>query len=486
MILGHRSRGAVAAAAVVVIAAGCSTKAPESSGGDGGGGDAADVQTDVGVEGTTITLGVLTDFTGAFAALGKDITNANELFWEENQVCDTYDVELDIQDTGYVPQQGVQLYSGMKDGVLAMQQTIGSPINTALAPEYEADQIVNFPSAWSKTLTEIPGTGVVGATYDVEIANGYSYLFEEGLLEEGATVGHIYFEGEYGANGLAGTQAVAEEKGLEVIEAQIKSTDTDMSAQVTQFKAAGVDLIALTVGPGALASVATVAEAQGLDVPILGSNPVFAPGLLAGPGGQLAEDPPLRGGPGVGVRRQPRPARVRTRRPTPTPSRAWASPVGYGMSTLMKQVLDAACENGDLTRQGVLDAFNELEEVDTGGLTVPIRGFELGKSPSLESFILRPADVPGGAEVAGRGVRGRVRGEDRRLIPDRPDGGVPSSRRGRRRRVRGRAATAGRRGRPAAGARASAAASAAATASGTDADEARAATAIAKGAAKPM
>ena len=54
---------------------------------------------------------------------------------------------------------GVQLYSGMKDEVLAMQQTIGSPINTALAPEYEADQIVNFPSAWSKTIVPT-GTGM--------------------------------------------------------------------------------------------------------------------------------------------------------------------------------------------------------------------------------------------------------------------------------------------------------------------------------------
>ena len=186
-----------------------------------------------------------------FAALGKDLTNSNTLYWKDHKVCDTYDVDLDVQDTGYVPQTGVQLYSGMKDSVLAMQQTIGSPINTALAPEYEADQIVNFPSAWSKTLTEIPGTGVVGATYDVEIANGYDYLFKKGLLKEGDTVGHIYFEGEYGANGLAGSKAVAEEKGLKVIEAQIKSTDQDMSAQVTQFKAAGVNAIALTVAPGA-------------------------------------------------------------------------------------------------------------------------------------------------------------------------------------------------------------------------------------------
>jgi ABC-type branched-subunit amino acid transport system substrate-binding protein len=407
MKIGKRSRGAVALAAVVAATAtGCSTKAPESSGGGGGGGQAADVQTDIGVEGTTIRLGVLTDLTGVFAALGKDITNANTLFWEENQVCDTYDVELDVQDTGYVPQQGVQLYSGMKDSILAMQQTIGSPINTALAPEYEADQIVNFPSAWSKTLTEIPGTGVVGATYDVEIANGYDYLFQEGLLEEGATVGHIYFEGEYGANGLAGTQAVAEEMGLEVIEAQIKSTDQDMSAQITQFKAAGVDLIALTVAPGQLASVAAVAEAQGLDVPILGSNPVFAPGLLSGPAANWLKSHLYVASPVSSFDAHPELLeQYQTAYPDATPSLGVV--VGFGMSEIMKQVLDAACENGDLTREGVVTAFSELEEVDTGGLVVPIRGYELGQSPSLESFVLQPADVPGGASVLAEAFEGQ-------------------------------------------------------------------------------
>jgi ABC-type branched-subunit amino acid transport system substrate-binding protein len=405
MKLGKSSRSAVVLAAVVVAAAsGCSTKAPESSG--GGEGAAGDVVTDVGIEGETIRLGVLTDLTGVFAALGKDITNANELFWKDNKVCDTYTVELDVQDTGYVPQQGVQLYSGMKDGVLAMQQTIGSPINTALAPEYEADQIVNFPSAWSKTLTEIPGTGVVGATYDVEIANGYDYMFKEGLLKEGDTVGHIYFEGEYGANGLAGTQAVADEMGLEVIEAQIKATDQDMSAQITQFKAAGVDMIALTVAPTQLASVATVAESQGLDVPILGSNPVFAPGLLQGPAAGWLKSHLYVASPVSSFDANPDLLEAyEAAYPDATPSLGVV--VGTGMSELMKEVLDAACENGDLTREGVVTAFNELEEVDTGGLVVPIRGFALGKSPSLQSFVLQPADVPGGAKVLAEAFEGQ-------------------------------------------------------------------------------
>lgn len=405
MKLGKGSRSTVVMAAVVVAAAtGCSTKAPDS--GAGAGGDAGDVATDVGIEGDTITLGVLTDLTGVFAALGNDITNANSLFWEDNQVCDTYNVELNVQDTGYVPQQGVQLYSGMKDDVLAMQQTIGSPINTALAPEYEADQIVNFPSAWSKTLTEIPGTGVLGATYDVEISNGYDYMFQEGLLKEGDTVGHIYFEGEYGANGLAGSQAVAEEMGLNLIEAQIKSTDQDMSAQITQFKAAGVDMIALTVAPGQTASVATVAEAQGLDVPILGSNPVFAPGLLQGPAAEWLKTHLYVASPVSSFDAHPDLLeQYKAAYPDATPSLGVV--VGFGMSEIMKQVLDAACENGDLTREGVLAAFNDLQEVDTGGLVVPIRGFEIGKSPSLQSFILQPADVDGGASVLADAFEGQ-------------------------------------------------------------------------------
>ena len=79
---------------------------------------------------------------------------------------------------------------------------------------------------------------------------------------------------------------------------------------------------------------------------------------------------------------------------------------GLGMAETMKQVLDAACENGDLTRAGVREAFDALEEVDTGDLIVPLRGFETGKSPSLSSFILRPADVPGGATVAAEAFEG--------------------------------------------------------------------------------
>lgn len=389
------------AAAVTITIAGCSSKADK--GGDSGSGTVA---TDVGVTGNTVTLGVLTDLTGVFAALGKDVTNGNTLYWKNHKVCDRYSVKLDVQDTGYVPQQGVQLYSSIKSTVLAMQQTIGSPINAALAKDYEADKIVNFPSAWGQTLTDIPGTGVPGATYDVEISNGYDYLFKKGLLKDGYTVGHIYFEGEYGETGLAGTKAIAKKKGLRVVEAQIKATDQDMSAQVSQLKAKGVNAIILTVAPTQTASVAAAAQAQGLDVPMLGSNPVFAPGLLQGPTAQWLKSHLYVAAPVSSFDQHPDLYKQYSSAYPDVKNPSSAVILGYGAAEIMKQVLDAACDSDDLTRQGVLDAFNGLKKVDTGNLIVPIDGFTLHRSPSLQSFILQPADVRGGAKVVQNAFEG--------------------------------------------------------------------------------
>ena len=54
---------------------------------------------------------------------------------------------------------------------------------------------------------------------------------------------------------------------------------------------------------------------------------------------------------------------------------------GTAAADVMHQILDKACENGDLTPEGVTKAKDELGNVDTGGLAVPLK-FETGKSPS--------------------------------------------------------------------------------------------------------
>ena len=401
MKLGHRA-GALLAASVLAAASGCSTKAPDTATGGGGDGGEGEVAVGRGIEGSTINLGVLTDLTGVFAALGADLSNAHTLFWEKqnagDKVCGEYTVELDTQDTGYVPANGVQLYSGMKDEVLAMQQTIGSPINAALREQYEAENVVNIPPAWARSLTELPGTATPGATYDVEMVNVIGYALQEGLIKEGDAIGHIYFEGEYGAGGLEGSKFMAEQHGFKLVEAKIKATDQDMSAQITQMKAAGVKAIALTVAPGQTASAAGVAATQGLDVPLLANNPVFAPGLLEGPAAEPLKKNLYVASPTNSFDNQPELlADYQEKYPDITPSLGVV--VGTGMSEIMLQILEKACEDGDMTPEGMIAAKQSLTDVDTDDLLVPLDFSKVGESPSRQSFILQPADVPGGAKA---------------------------------------------------------------------------------------
>ncbi len=301
-----------------------------------------------------------------------------------------------MKDHGYDTQKGIQLYSSIHNDVLAIEQTIGSPINTGLLPQFEADHMVNIPAAWAQSLTESPEIAVVGATYEVEMINVLDYLLKEGKIKEGDKIGHIYFEGEYGEGGLAGSKYFAEQHGMTVVEQQIQSTDTDMTAPVTKLKSEGVKAIALTVAPGQTASVAGVAASQKLDVPIAGNNPVFAPALLEGPAGPALKKNLYVASPVAPFDKLPDLLKkYQAAHPgDPTLGVVW----GTAAADVMRQILDKACEDGDLTPEGVSKAKDELGTVETGGMAVPLK-FETGKSPSDASYIFRAADVPGGAKA---------------------------------------------------------------------------------------
>ena len=386
-------RGAVTlvSVAMVLAASGCSTKSSDSETSTQGG-----VKVGRGIDGNTITLGSLTDLTGVFAALGKDITNAQALYWKDHKVCDKYSVEETVKDHGYDTQKGIQLYSSIHSDVLAIEQTIGSPINTGLLPQFEADSMVNIPAAWAQSLTESPEIAVVGATYEVEMINVLDYLLKEGKLKEGDKIGHIYFEGEYGEGGLAGSKYFAEQHGMEVVEQQIQSTDTDMTAPVTKLKSEGVKVIALTVAPGQTASVAGVAASQKLDIPIAGNNPVFAPALLEGPAGAALKKNLYVASPVAPFDKLPDLLEQYQAEHPGDPTLGVV--FGTAAADVMRQILDKACEDGDLTPEGVSKAKDELGTVDTGGMAVPLT-FETGQSPSDSSYIFRAADVPGGAKA---------------------------------------------------------------------------------------
>jgi ABC-type branched-subunit amino acid transport system substrate-binding protein len=398
--------GSLLVCLLLVALAGCGGKGSENKTSSGGGGASGAVKTGPGVTSKTITLGVLTDLSGVFAPLGKPTMQANQLFWKERNaqggVCGRT-VKLIVKDHGYDPQKAVVQYRELSGQVAGLQELLGSPITAALLPSLKSDEMLSLLAAWPSSLLPNDNIIITGTTYDVEMINGLDYLLQQGKIKKGDKIGHVYFEGEYGENGLKGSKYFAQKNGMTIVEQKIKATDEDMSGQVAAFKRAGVKAIAFTTAPTQLASVAGIAASQGLNVPLVGNNPTFDPALLKTPAAKALKAntyivssiaPYNLDKPAV----QKVASDYNEAYPKEVPKAS--APFGYMQSRLMFEILNQACQNKDLTRAGLVKAAHQLKGVDTGGLTAaPLDYTSVGQPSERSVYIAQPKSVPGGLQA---------------------------------------------------------------------------------------
>jgi ABC-type branched-subunit amino acid transport system substrate-binding protein len=389
-----RRAGGAATIVAALVLAGCSTRAPEPATGGGGG----QVATDVGVSAEAITLGVLTDTSGPFRNLGTGITQGNQLWADElngrGGICGRK-VELEVADSGYKADTATTVYRQQQPNVLGYLQLLGSPINAALRGNLETDEVTSLALSWSSFILDNPYQIIPGTTYDLEMINGLAYLQQQGLIADGDTLGHIYIGGEYGDNGFLGAQYYAQQHGMTLQPAKVAAADTDMTNIVTGFQGAGVKAILLTTTPAQTASALNAASALGLNVPVVGNNPVFDPATnLAGPAAASV------GSLYVVASSVPYSAEVPKAKEVqqafeakfPDASKNYGVPYGYAGGLIWEQILTKACENGDLTRKGVHDAFLASQNITTGDLVASELDFSKAGSPPSRSVYIAQAD----------------------------------------------------------------------------------------------
>ena len=400
----------LSAAALAAGLAACGGKAIETSDSAAGGmpasGAADAVKAGPGVTGSSIALGVLTDVSGVFTALGQPLTQAHKLFWDKQNakggVCGRK-IELIVKDHGYDPQKAVVQYRELATKIAALQDLLGSPMTAALLPTLESDRMPSVLTSWASSLLRNDFVIEVGAPYEVEMINALEYLKAAGKLKAGSKIGHIYFEGEAGEASLAGSKYWAGENGASIVEQKIQPTDEDMSGQIASLKRAGVDAIAVLSGPKQLASAAGIASAQGLNVPIIGNNPTFDPALMKSPAAKALKANVIIAGPAApfdssdsGVRKV---SAAYTKRFGAKTAKS-AVLLGYAQSKVMYSILKKACDDGDLSREGIIKASRSLSDVRTAGLTATALDYsQVGEPPTRAVFLSRPADVPGGLQA---------------------------------------------------------------------------------------
>lgn len=359
---------------------------------DGGG--SADAP---GVTDETIKLGHITDLTGPWGPVGKKYLSGAQLWVdavnEEGGVCGR-DVELVVRDHKSNTQDAVTIYRELERQVFGMQSILGSGPILAVAPSLNDDKVLASTYAWDEMLLEDTETIFLpGATYEVDSVALTEWVVKERGLKEGDTIGLLRYEGIF-EGVLTGMEIVAEEYGLNLVEQKVQVTDSDFTGPVSAFKKADADIVMAAVNTAHIGTFVSTASSQGLEPAILSPSPGnFDESLLSGAAKELFEKNSYFASPftdwdndsdGAAAVRD---AFEKHGEGEPN----YGLMLGYGQAEIFGQILEAGCEDGEMTRESVIDAFGSMDSVTTDGIITELdftRGE--GKSQSVEVGILQP------------------------------------------------------------------------------------------------
>ena len=253
--------------------------------------------------------------------------------------------------------------------------------------------MLTLPTSWASTNLDAPQVFMIGSTYDIDMMNGLNFLADQGKIQDGDKIGHIYVDSEFGKGGLMGSEYWGEQHGSEIVGVKVTAEDKDMSSAVTQLKSQGVKAILMSLSPSPAASVATQAQAQGLQVPLMFSSVSFDPTLLDTP----AKDALLNGNTfrvsSIVPAAADNPLVTKIMQEYDAKGykelKSDSIVVGYMHGLAWQGVLEQACKDKDLTRAGIM-AAKKKSKVDTQGLSGKLDFSEEGAPSSRETLVEAP------------------------------------------------------------------------------------------------
>lgn len=380
------------ATVMVLIAAACSQPADKTDGEAPKGA----VKTDTGItkepcpeavnpKNGCIYLGALSDLTvGPFAALAVPITDAQKAFWkrvnEDGGIGGKYDVDVTkyTRDNKYNPQEHVAKYQEIQPNILALAQTLGTPMTLAALPSYKKDKIVAAPASWWSGWEIESQILESGTNYCFESMNSIDYAADELKLKSFMTV---HYPGDYGGDAAAGARIAGKKRGLEDKGDHVTAPNATAGSQAASIEAilkAKPDFVIVTTGPREMAEIVGGSAARGFTGKFFGTSPTWNKGLLATPAGAAIEKLYLGSAPWKpwGTDSAGHKA-MREALGSVDPNDGYTS--GWIWSYPLLQTLQNAFEAGDLTRAGVVKAASDLKTVDYEGMLPSSAGRFAGK-----------------------------------------------------------------------------------------------------------
>jgi ABC-type branched-subunit amino acid transport system substrate-binding protein len=306
-------------------------------------------------------------------------------------------IQLIERDHGYNPQKSVQLFNEIRDDVLFIGTSMGTPNTLPLRPLLARSKIVAFPASLSSKMSEFEYTPPIGPSYKLEALRALDWMVQQAGGGDKVKLGLVYQQDDYGADGRDAVAEAAPKLGFTVVTQQTYSPgQPDYTAIVAALKDAGATHVLLTAVPSATAPILGVAAQLDYKPVWVGNSAswidrffdakVVPPAIFANYHWVTSftfwgEDVPLM---------KPFVAAYEKfgRELSPPDHYILAS---YAVGLIEMQALSRCIVSGDITRDGFMKALRALKDYDTFGATAaPLDFTQFPYVTGTQTRILKP------------------------------------------------------------------------------------------------
>lgn len=326
----------------------------------------------------TIDLGILTPLSGPVAApIGVPLTKGIETYFKAVNAAggiDGFQINLVEKDTQYSPQLSVQLYNQIHNQVAMIGESLGTAPTQAIVSLANNDHLLVSAATLDSDLARQQYMVLIGTPYRLQVENGIDYVVNK-LGATDAKIGIIMQDDSYGQDGLTGyKEAEACYHFQDIPPVTYELTDTAYTTQVSAMKQAGAQYVVLTATPTYAAGIIGAAAALNYFPKWILNSPAWANALL-GVSQQftgLLQQTVLVVAQGAtwGDTSIPGMAEMlnNLQKYAPDQKPDGYFEFGYAEAKVTAAILKKAIDSGDVSRAGLLKAFNSLGSVDLGGL----------------------------------------------------------------------------------------------------------------------
>ena len=394
---------------VAALALAACSSGTSSGGGSGSGGSSGSLKTGPGVNTSTktITLGVLTPLSGPAAVIGKPLTAGQQAYFTAINNAggiNGWKVTLNTQDSKYDPQTHAQQYAAIKNNVLFLAQTLGSPTTSAIESQLNADGMLAGTAAQDSAFVNQKVNAVIGTPYAIDMANAVYYTSKKA---PGAKVAIAYQNDAYGQDGIKGYDAAVSAYGLKsVAKVPYNVTDTSFTSQAVALKRSGAKYVFVTAIPTAAGTLIGTAAALGYHPQWVLQGPAWSEYLMTSTGTPAGKPTPIekamQGAWVMGYLAQwgdtsvPGMADFLKAAGSATPDPYFM--YGYCLALMEKDVIAKALQSNDISRSGILNAKLNLGTVDFQGL-MPNANYTPNLGPADRQTEIAQVDINSGASA---------------------------------------------------------------------------------------